>query len=64
MKNPLKLKENAKNEAYRYFDSKIRHLPRNPNGTFNELADGFHNNDVDAFRLHHPAHAAHAAGSS
>ena len=50
MKNPLKLKENAKNEGYRYFDSKIRHLPRNPNGTFNELADGFHNNDVDAFR--------------
>jgi hypothetical protein len=50
VKNPFSLRTEAKNEAYRYFDSNIRSLPKNSDGTFNEFAPGYHNNDVDAFR--------------
>ena len=50
MKNPFGLRTESKNEAYRYFDANIRSLPKNEDGTFNEFASGYHNNDVDAFR--------------
>ena len=44
------LKEEAKYEAYEFIDKSIRKLPRNEDGSFNEFADGFSNNDVDALR--------------
>ena len=50
MIDPSKLRNEARDEGYRYFDKHIRNLPKNSNGSFNELAYGYHNNDVDAFR--------------
>jgi hypothetical protein len=51
MKTPLHhLKDEACEEAYNYFDKNVRPLPRRPDGKFNEMADGFVDNDVDAFR--------------
>jgi hypothetical protein len=50
MIDPRKLRNEARDEGYRYFDKHIRNLPKNSDGSFNELADGYHNNDVDAFR--------------
>lgn len=44
------LKEEAKTEAYEYIDKYLRKLPRNEDGSFNEFADGFSDNDVDALR--------------
>ncbi len=44
------LKEEARREAYEYFDRRIRPLPRKSNGQFDLLAKGFDDNDVDAFR--------------
>ncbi len=44
------LKEEARREAYIYFDTHIRRLPRNKDGDFNLLSPGFDDNDVDAFR--------------
>ena len=44
------LKEYARDEAYAYFDEKIRRLPKKPDGKVNPSAKGLHNNDVDAFR--------------
>jgi hypothetical protein len=49
--NPFhSLKNEAENEAYIYFDQHIRPLPKNKDGSFNFLAPGFNENDVDAFR--------------
>jgi hypothetical protein len=50
MKNPITIRNQARDEGYGYFDTHIRKLPKNPDGSFNEFADGYHNNDVDAFR--------------
>lgn len=44
------LKEEAKNEAYEFINKNLRKLPRNEDGSFNEFADGFSDNDVDALR--------------
>lgn len=40
----------AKYEAYTYFDRYIRRLPKRKDGRLNDLAPGFDDNDVDAFR--------------
>jgi hypothetical protein len=50
MIDPRKLRNDARDEGYRYFDKHIRNLPKNSDGSFNELSEGYHNNDVDAFR--------------
>jgi len=47
---PPNLRDEAKDEGYQYFDKHIRNLPKNPDGSFNEFAPGFADNDVDAFR--------------
>lgn len=47
---PWKLRDDAQAEAYRYFDENVRRLPRNAMGVINPSADGFQDNDVDAFR--------------
>ncbi len=44
------LKNAALKESYIYFDQNIRKLPKNKDGTINEFAAGFDDNDVDAFR--------------
>jgi hypothetical protein len=44
------LKEEAKIEAYEFIDKSLRKLPRNEDGSFNEFADGFADNEVDALR--------------
>ena len=48
--NILELKAKSEHEANEYFDKFIRKLPRNPDGSFNKLAGGFDDNDVDAIR--------------
>lgn len=50
MKNPLILKDEARDEAYAYFDKKIRPLLRDASGKIDPSANGLENNDVDAFR--------------
>lgn len=50
MKLPGSLRDEAEKESYDYFDKNIRVLPKNPDGTINTSARGFHDNDVDAFR--------------
>ena len=47
---PDLLKKEACLEGYRYFDSNIRPLPRNSDGSFQESNSIFVNSDVDAFR--------------
>jgi hypothetical protein len=47
---PPSLKEEAKKEAYKLIDKHLRKLPKNADGTFNEFAEGFNDNDVDALR--------------
>jgi len=47
---PPTLKKSAKYEVYELIDKHYKKLPKNPDGSFNEIADGFHNNDVDALR--------------
>lgn len=42
--------EDARAEAYEYFDRHIRRLPKRPDGTINPWAPGVDDNDVDAFR--------------
>ena len=44
------LKEEAKIEAYEFIDRNLKKLPRSEDGSFNEFADGFADNDVDALR--------------
>lgn len=50
MKTPWELRDEACLEAYEIFDSKVRSLDRNRDGTINQLSPNLHNNDVDAFR--------------
>lgn len=45
-----KLKDEACNEAYEYFDHHIRKLPRRADGQINPFGPGLDDNDVDAFR--------------
>ncbi|MBM4252786.1 MAG: hypothetical protein FJ146_12505 [Deltaproteobacteria bacterium] len=40
----------ATKEAYIYFDTKIRPLPKDENGQIDATVAGFVDNDVDAFR--------------
>ncbi len=47
---PPTLKAQATKEAYRFIDKQVRKLPKNQDGTFNEFAEGFDDNDVDALR--------------
>ncbi len=42
--------EEARTEAYEYFDRHIRRLPKRANGKINTQAPGLDDNDVDAFR--------------
>ena len=44
------LKDDSKLEIYELIDKKIRKLPRNEDGSFNEFSNGFQDNDVDALR--------------
>jgi hypothetical protein len=48
--NPFSLRDEACEEAYKYFDKNIRPLPKKSDGSFNAGADIFVNSDVDAFR--------------
>ncbi len=48
--DPFALKSEAKKEAYILIDKHLRKLPKNPDGTVNELASGLDDNDVDALR--------------
>jgi len=50
MHNIYKLKEQAKEEAYAYFDKNIHPLPKDSLGNIDETGDGFVDNDIDAFR--------------
>jgi hypothetical protein len=50
MKIPYVLKNEARDEAYAYFDKKIRSLQKKPDGKIHIEAKGLHGNDVDAFR--------------
>ncbi|MCM2321946.1 MAG: hypothetical protein NDJ90_01650 [Oligoflexia bacterium] len=45
-----RLFEEARAEAYEYFDHHIRRLPKGANGRVNARAAGLDDNDVDAFR--------------
>lgn len=44
------LKNKSKLEIYEHIDKKLRKLPRNEDGSFNEFSNGFQDNDVDALR--------------
>lgn len=46
----LKLKDEARLEIYQYIDKNLKPLPKNDDGSFNEFASGFNDNDVDALR--------------
>lgn len=50
MKNPFNLKDEARDEAYIYFDEKVRPLPKTVSGKIDPFAPGLEGNDVDAFR--------------
>ncbi len=50
MKNPLVLKDEARDEAYIYFDKEIRSLPQDASGKIDHSARGLEDNEVDAFR--------------
>lgn len=50
MKDPFTLSDEARDEAYAYFDKEIRPLPKDTNGKINPFAIGLENNDIDAFR--------------
>ncbi len=58
MKWPFTLMEEARDEAYEYFDKNIRPLPKDKDGKINTTAFGLENNDIDAFRH------AHVSGAS
>ena len=47
MKNPWTLSEEARDEAYAYFDRKIRPLIKDSSGNVDPLAKGLENNDID-----------------
>lgn len=48
--NIFELKFKSEQEAYEFFDKYVRKLPRNGDGSFNKLAGGFDDNNVDAIR--------------
>ncbi len=48
--NPFALEAEAKNEIYKLIDKNFKKLPKNKDGSFNELDEGFFDNDVDALR--------------
>lgn len=48
--NIFELKSKSDQEANEFFDKFIRKLPRNADQSFNKLAGGFDDNDVDAIR--------------
>lgn len=48
--NIFELKSKSEQEAYEHFDKYVRKLPRNADHSFNKLAGGFDDNDVDAIR--------------
>lgn len=48
--NIFELKFKSEHEAYELFNKYVRKLPRNGDGSFNKLAGGFDDNDVDAIR--------------
>ncbi len=50
---PDLLSDEARDEAYEYFDKNIRPLPKKADGTINTTAFGLSDNDVDAFRHAH-----------
>ena len=50
MIDPFSLKNEARDEAYEYFDKNIRPLVKNPDGKVDPTAFGLADNDVDAFR--------------
>ena len=50
MIDPFSLKNEARDEAYEYFDKNIRPLTKNPDGKVDPTAFGLADNDVDAFR--------------
>jgi len=50
MKDPFTLKNEARDEAYAYFDNEIRPLPKDSNSKIDPFAPGLDDNDVDAFR--------------
>ena len=47
---PLKLKDEAQQEAYEYFDKNIRKLPKTVDGKIDVASTILQDNDVDAFR--------------
>ena len=44
------LRDEARDEAYAYFDLHIRRLPKDVKGKVKQVGAGFEDNDVDAFR--------------
>ncbi len=50
MKNVFKLKDEALEEAYEYFDKNIHTLLKDKNGKVDKFSRGLVDNDVDAFR--------------
>jgi len=48
--NIFELKSKSEQEANEFFDKLIRKLPRNADLSFNKIAGGFDDNDVDAIR--------------
>ena len=44
-KHPIKLVEEAKQEAYKYYDEHIEELPRNPDGSFDKKSGKMSNNN-------------------
>lgn len=50
MKTPFQLRDEARDEAYAYFDKKIRPLRKMPDGKVDPSAPGLADNDADAFR--------------
>ena len=48
--DPFALRDEAKKEVYRLIDKHLRKLPKNQDGTINDLTEGFDDNDVDALR--------------
>lgn len=50
MKWPETLRDEARDEAYAYFDKEIRPLPKTPEQKIDVEGPGLSDNDVDAFR--------------
>lgn len=50
MKEPFTLKDEARDEAYAYFDKEIRPMPKDSKGDIDPTAFGLEGNDIDAFR--------------